>query len=290
MIASVKFVSRRDLVCRYAPAVLSCQVAARLGIAQNAKIVETKPGTLADHPGGKYSFIRGIPAYSAGVIARNGHEIVHATFSRPRALSAGFKAIDEHLTAANLSKDALCALELRSPHALSSDEFKTFNSLYTGLLRSWNILLERGVNPIARTNVSPVLFPPSEPSIHGFSYVTRSNASERTFVVAGGGELPDGSTNAADILRRGDNSAAALLEKAQFVMSRMNARLGAMGVGWSDVTVIEAYTAHEFSESLIRELLHQTGHNTVTWNYARPPIEDLEFEMDLRGVRREVVL
>jgi hypothetical protein len=120
--------------------------------------------------------------------------------------------------------------------------------------------------------------------------VTRSNISERTFVVAGGGELPDGSTNAADILSRGDNSAAALLEKAQFVISRMNARLGAMGVGWSDVTVIDAYTAHEFSESLIRGLLHQTGHNTVTWNYARPPIEYLEFEMDLRGVRREVVL
>jgi len=150
--------------------------------------------------------------------------------------------------------------------------------------------LENNVNPIARTNVAPVLFPPPEPAVFGFSYVTRSNISKRTFVVAGGGELPDGSTSADDIIRRGDASPEALLEKSRYVMGRMSARLGAMGTGWPDVTTINIYTAHELTQKLVAGVLAETGHNAVAWNYVRPPIKDLEFEMDLRGIRREIVL
>jgi hypothetical protein len=28
----------------------------------------------------------------------------------------------------------------------------------------------------------------------------------------------------------------------------------------------------------------------LTWHFARPPVVDLEFEMDVRGVAREIVL
>jgi hypothetical protein len=28
----------------------------------------------------------------------------------------------------------------------------------------------------------------------------------------------------------------------------------------------------------------------LTWHYARPPVIDLEFEMDVRGAAREIVL
>jgi len=28
----------------------------------------------------------------------------------------------------------------------------------------------------------------------------------------------------------------------------------------------------------------------VNWHYARPPIQSIEYEMDLRGCRREVIL
>jgi hypothetical protein len=28
----------------------------------------------------------------------------------------------------------------------------------------------------------------------------------------------------------------------------------------------------------------------MTWHYSRPPIVDIEFEMDLRGVAREMVI
>lgn len=290
MVTSLQSVSRRSFIGKSALAALSSLLTTTRVIGQSHKIAPTQPLTLVDHPRGQFSFVRGIAAYSAGVVARDGYEIVHATFSRLPSLRDGFKTIDEHLTAMNVPKFALCAAELRSPLTLSSEEFRTFNSHYIEILRSWNILLEPDVNPIARTNVAPVLFPPPEPAIYGFSYLVRSSAARRTFIVAGGGELPDGSTNANDILRRGDTSSAALLEKAQYVMTRMRARLRAMGVGWPDVTAINAYTSHELSERLVTEVLNETGHNAVTWNYARPPIKDLEFEMDLRGVRREIVL
>jgi hypothetical protein len=203
---------------------------------------------------------------------------------------AGFTAIDEHLTGVNLPKVALCAVELRSPRSLSSEEFRTFNSSYIEVLRSWGILLEGGLNPVARTNVAPVLFPPPEPSIHGFSYTAPSTSSQRSFIVAGGGELPEGSTNAEDILRRGDSSSGALLAKARYVMTRMEARLRALGANWPQVTAINVYTARDLSVTLVDDMLKQAGHNSIVWHYARPPIKDLEFEMDLRGVRREIVL
>lgn len=290
MVIPLQCVSRRSLIGKYAPGALTALQATTRAMAQSSTITRTPLSTPVDHPGGQYSFLPGIAAYSAGVIARDGYEIVHATFSHPRSLQVGFRAIDEHLTAISIPKVALCGLELRSPLALSSEEFRTFNSRYLEVLRSWSILLERGVNPIARTNVAPVLFPPPEPAIFGFSYLDRSRASGRTFVVAGGGELPDGSTNADDILRRGDTSPAALVVKARYVMTRMRARLRSMGVDWPDVSAINVYTAHELSQKLVTDMLNETGHNALTWNYARPPIKDLEFEMDLRGVRREIVL
>jgi hypothetical protein len=274
-------VSRRHLIG-------NCALAAFAGL-QGTRRAVAQSSARVDHPRGQYSFLHGIPAYSGGVVARDGYEIVHASFSRPLPLRAGFKAIDEHLSRINLPKIALCALELRSPLAFSAEEFSAFNSGYIEALRSWNILLEDGVNPIARTNVAPVLFPPSEPSIHGFSYVAPSAVSQRTFVVAGGGELPDGPINPGDIIRRGETNAAAMLEKIRFVRARMDARLRALGVSWPDVTAVNVYAAHDLSGNLVTEMLKETGHNAVTWNYARPPIKDVEFEMDLRGVTREIV-
>ena len=281
-------ISRRSVLSKCALAALGGFVSTYRSNAQNTSAAPS--AELIKHPRGQYSFIRGIPAYSASVVAQVGYQIVHVTFSRVQSLEVGFKAISDHLTSLNLPKYALCALELRLPLALNSDDFRTFNTRYLEALRGWSILLDVDVNPIARTNVAPVLFPPDAPGIHGFSYVGPSNVTEKTFIVAGGGELPDGSTNPVDIFRRGDTSPESMLEKARYVLARMEARLGAMDVNWPNVTSINVYTAHELTEKLVTEVLNDTGHNAVTWNYARPPIKDLEFEMDLRGVKREFVL
>jgi hypothetical protein len=264
------------------------------GIAQTPQPPATagggQPLTLLDHPRGQYRFLLGLPAYSAGVIAANDYEIVRATFSQPVPLDAAFRAIDKHFSTQRIPTFALCALELRSPRPLSSDEFGAFNRQYAAALSSRSILLPNGRNPIARTNVAPALFPPAETAVHAFSYVVRSRAARPTFIIAGGGELPDGSINPSDIIRSGDISPGAIAEKARYVAARMTARLHAIGVSWTNATAINVYTARELGRELTVELLTSANNNTLSWNYARPPIVGVEFEMDVRGVRQEIVL
>ena len=59
-------------------------------------------------------------------------------------------------------------------------------------MKSWG-LLQDGLNPIARTNVAPELGPRNEPCLFGFFYTVVSAAAKPSFVVAGAGELPEGS-------------------------------------------------------------------------------------------------
>ena len=245
---------------------------------------------LVDHPGGQFRFLPAIAAYSSGVVARDGFEIVHATFLHPQPVKDGFKTIAEHLASLKLKKTALCAAELRLPRALSLEDFGAFNVGYIDVLKSWGVVLAGGVNPVARTNVAPIAAPPPEPSFHGFSYVMKSSLRQKTFVVAGSGEVGDLGKYPGDIIRRGDISPAGIAEKARYVMGVMETRLRDLGVAWPDVTTIDVYTANDLSKPLVDEMLKRSGHNAVTWNYTRPPITDIEVEMDLRGVRREIVL
>jgi hypothetical protein len=117
-----------------------------------------------------------------------------------------------------------------------------------------------------------------------------SAVRQKTFVVAGSGEIGDLGKYPGDLVRRGDTSPAGIAEKARYVLGVMETRLRDLGVSWPDVTTIDVYTANELSKPLVDELLKRSGHNAVTWNYTRPPITDIEVEMDLRGVRREIVL
>jgi hypothetical protein len=290
----MQFVSRRNLIGNCALAVFAVLQNRKPASAQSSRRPAQGKGgqaaALVDHPRGQYSFLPGASAYSSGVVARDGYEIVHATFSRLPSLRAGFQAIDEHLSGLNLPKIALCGVELRSPRSLSLKDFGAFNASYVDVLKSWGLLLDGGVNPVARTNVAPVVFPPPEPAFYGFSYSVRSTAPQKTFIVAGAGEFGDLSRNPGDIVRRGDTSSPAIAEKTRYVAGIMGGNLRAMGVNWPDVTTIDLYTAHDLSEALLVEILKISGHNAVTWNYARPPILEVEIEMDLRGVRREIVL
>ena len=49
------------------------------------------------------------------------------------------------------------------------------------------------------------------------------------------------------------------------------------------------YTVHDF-HPLVREIAARTGASSLVWHYCRPPIAEIEFEMDLRGVSVERVL
>jgi hypothetical protein len=149
------------------------------------------------------------------------------------------------------------------------------------------------MNPVARTNIAPAVNPPREPSLYGFSYTVPPKATRKTFVVAGAGELPEGSLDPHDLIRRGESSADAIREKAHFVMGLMEGRLRGLGVGWNDVTVSEIYTVHDIRPFIEKELLQRLqegGAHGLTWHYSLPPIESIEYEMDLRGCITEFVI
>jgi hypothetical protein len=241
---------------------------------------------------GNYSFIKGIAPYSGGVVAENGHEIVHARFLHPLPLPQGFARVKAHLAAVKRPLQALCGMELRSPKPFTFQGFADFNAGYVSVLKDWGVLVD-GVNPVARTNVAPEIGAPPEPSLYGFSYTIPSTLNRKTFVVAGGGELPEGSLDPHDVVRRGETSPDAIREKARFVMGLMTGRLKELGVTWDEATVTEVYTVFDITPFLAAEILtpmRQGNIHGIVWHYARPPIVSIEFEMDVRGVARELVL
>jgi hypothetical protein len=73
----------------------------------------------------------------------------------------------------------------------------------------------------------------------------------------------------------------------------MRERMRALGAEWHRVTTIDVYTAHPIHGFLVEEVLRPAGAaaiHGVRWFPSRPPIEGLEFEVDMRGVLRELVL
>jgi hypothetical protein len=248
---------------------------------------------LMDHPEGNYRFLPGIAPYSCGAVSIPGFEVVHAVFQQPLPYRAGFERIANHLTATARPKAALCGIELRSPAPFSFSGFAAFNGEYAAILKEWGLFVN-GINPVARTNVAPVVRPPNEPALYGFSYTRPcTGAQPPTFVVAGAGELPEGILAAESIVALGDVSPQGIATKAAFVMDLMERRLRGLGADWLLVNAIDVYTVHPFDAILPKLVLNRAGPASihgVRWHYSRPPITDIEFEMDLRGTRTEVHL
>jgi len=247
---------------------------------------------LVENKRGGYSFLKGISPYSAGAIALPGFAIEHARLRAPIAVAAGFGAIDAYLKSVNRPRAALCGIELRSPQPFTFQGFSDFNARYVGILKSWD-LLQDSLNPIARTNVAPELGPPTEPCLFGFSYTVVEANAKPSFVVAGAGELPEGSLDPHDVVRKGETATEALREKARFVIGLMDGRIRGLGARWADVSQTNLFTVHPVCPWLNSEILGKMESaqlQGVNWYFARPPIVSIEFEMDLRGVGLEVVI
>ena len=246
---------------------------------------------LRDHPTGNYRFIPGITAFSSGVIAMPGHQIVHVTLGAPLPWRQGFAVIDKHQREQGRERTALCGIELRSPAPFTFDGFAKFNEGYRALLGEWGILVGDD-NPIPRTNVAPIFAPPSEPSLYAFDYTVPGATPAPTFVVAGAGEMRDRAQGPEGIVRKGETSPEAMKEKARFVMGIMQDRMRALGADWTRATTIDVYTAYPIF-GFLEDLLKPAGPAAIhglRWFPSRPPIQGLEFEVDLRGVARELII
>ena len=244
-----------------------------------------------DFPAGNYRFIPAVFQYSSGAAADSGFEIERVRFDRLLSLAEGFAQVAKYIRSAGRPLTSFCACELRSPAAFTEDGFRIFNAHYVKTLAEWG-LFDGVVNPVARSNVCPEIDPPVEPSFYAFSFTRPSQSRTPTFVIAGGAELRDGSGSYAErTVRYRDLSPNGLKEKVRFTVGSMESRLGAFGFGWKDTTAAQAYSVHDFhpviSDELVRRGAARFG---LTWHFARPPVIDLEYEMDCRRVMREMVV
>jgi hypothetical protein len=238
-------------------------------------------------PGG-YRFIKAVFQYSGGVAASPGFRIRRVRLERPLPLARGFDIAEEVMRTAGRPLTSFCACELRSPAPFTEDGFRAFNEIYTGTLKRWSIF-DGSTNPVARSNVCPEVDPPAEPSLYAFCYTEPAPNSRPSFVVAGSGEAPEGHTNYRDhIVRLGDTSAPGLREKARFVLGEMERRMSLLGFKWTETTAAQAYTIHDIYPFLETEIVRRgAARGGLTWQFCRPPVLGLEYEMDCRGLEFE---
>lgn len=252
--------------------------------------------TLNDNLQGNYRFLTGIAPYSSGVIAMPGFEIIRVRLLHPLPLHGPiFERITNYLSAVGRPMQALCAMELRIPEPLSFEGFKEFNSDYQELLKEQELLLG-DVNPIARTNIVPAEFELKEPSVYAFSYtaVAKDGFTLPSFIIAGAGDLVDQTDlTPSAIIRPNETSANALEEKVNVVMKVMKERLSGLGTGWEDSSSISVYTVIPMNTFMRNTIIKPIGAATlqgVNWYYSNPPIKGLAYEMDMRGVRKELIM
>ena len=241
-------------------------------------------------PGG-YRYLKAGFQFSSGVAAEPGFEIERARLARPLPLPAGFTAVEAHLASLGRPSTAFAACELRSAEPFTEQGFEDFNREYVRTLARWGIYRD-GVNPVARTNVCPQYDKPREPVLYAFSYSVPASSRRGSFIVAGGAEVRGGPEGyAARTVRYRETSADALAEKVRFVVDLMESRLKALGFGWADAISTQAYTVHDIGK-LAGPLIAARGAmpGGLSWHLARPPVVDLEYEMDVRGAAREIVL
>lgn len=243
---------------------------------------------FVNNPTGNFQFLKGGGPFSSGAVASAGYEVVHAIFNPLPPLEKAYSLMEQHLASHKRPIQALCGMELRIPKVLSFEDFGKFNQPYIEKLKQWNLHLE-GLNPVARTNVAIEVSPVAVPSVYGFCYTAPSSFRGKTFVVAGAGELRSGT----EIVRRGDTSTDGMREKAKYVLDIMVGRLKDMEIAWTDVTATNVYTVFHLDplmKDTILPVLGESARHGIRWHYARPPIVDIDFEMDIRGVRQEITL
>lgn len=246
---------------------------------------------VIDFDAGGYRYLPAVFQYSAGVAATTGFAIERVHFVEPLPLGEGFAAVEAHLAARGRPLAAFCACELRSPAPMTESEFLAFNRDYVRTLERWGLVRD-GINPVARTNVCPFLDPPAVPSLYAFSYtVPAEPASPGSFIIAGSGEAHEGrATYRESIVRFGDTTLEGMRDKVRYVVVEMQRRLAALGFAWSDATATQAYTIHDLGPSMGSAIVGAgAARHGLTWYWCRPPVANIEFEMDVRRTSADML-
>lgn len=241
---------------------------------------------------GGYDYLPGEFQYSSGVAARSGYELVRVRFSRIVPIAEGFERIKAHLERMNRPLLSFAGCELRSPEPFSPGGFKSFNEIYVQTLRDWKIC-DGDDNPVARSNLCPLVDPPSEPGFYAFSYTvpTAPDNGGRTFVITGQAETIATEDDPYFVVEAGNTTEDGMRKKGLIAIAEMEKRMAAFGYSWADTTAINIYTIQSFHELMSKEMaprgMTRAG---LTWNVVRPPVVGIDYEMDCRCIERELVL
>ncbi|OYN98025.1 hypothetical protein CGZ96_09935 [Enemella evansiae] len=237
----------------------------------------------AQDSGRGYRFLPGVSQYSAGVAAADGYSLVRVEAPTVLPLNEGFGWLNRELEQLGVRPETLCAVEMRSPTAMSEGGFGRLNERYRDQLGRLGVLLA-GANPVARTNVCPADQPPKEPGLLAFTYAAVGDVPG-TFVVSGSAEAPEGTQSyAGSAVAGGDTSTSGLRVKAEWVLDELERRLLALGQSWVACTEVNVYTRHR-NEALRALIGARIGDRArTTWWNTTPPVQGLEFEMDCRKV------
>ena len=240
---------------------------------------------------GGYRYIPAVFQYSSGVAAERGFEIERVRLAEPLALAEGLSFVERHLKGLGRPSTAFAACELRSAAPFTEQGFHDFNREYVKTLARWGIYRDE-INPVARTNVCPEYGKPAQPVLYAFSYTVPSDNRRGSFIVAGGGEVRGGTGSfASRTVRHGETSPEAMRDKARHVIAEMESRLKALGFSWREAVSTQVYTVRDIGALVGPELAARgAAAGGIAWHFARPPVEGLEFEMDVRGAAREIVL
>jgi hypothetical protein len=227
------------------------------------------------HGPGGFRFLATDGPFSAGVAAEPGFEIVRRIAPRHTPLADGFRLVERTLESAGRPPSALCAMELRVPKPLSRAGFEEFNRGYVAQHERWGLRVDGHMAP-ARTNVAPELDPPAEPSLHAFCYAVEGGPARNTFVISGVPE-PPGTTGGLPAFWK-------------TIIQTIDANMTALGVDWGDATEAQLYATrgdHELFAAGDLPRFAELVRPGLRWFFSRPPIDDLNLEIDVRGLAGE---
>lgn len=245
-------------------------------------------------PGG-YRYLPGGFQYSAAVQALPGFRIERVALETPVPLVQGFALVEAYLQRLGRPTSALCAMELRSAAPMAEPEFIAFNRLYVQTLERWGLFRDDR-NPVARCNLIPAADAPAEAVLHAFSHTVplgQGEASSRVgdFISSGAAECPDRPNYRASIVRLGETTPDALRDKLSFALGDLESRLVGLGVGWRDVAQTRLYTVHDLHPLLGPEFAARGAlAGGLCWHWVRPPVQDLEIEIDALRVGTQRLL
>ena len=247
---------------------------------------------------GGYCYLPSVFQYSAGIAAEPGFQLVNARFRSILPIQEAFACIEQHLKKIGRPLTAFAHCELRSPKQFDDQGFIAFNRMYVNTLEKWGIYQAESqgslfMNPVARTNVCPEYFGPTEVGMYAFTYTDlASSNSVANFVLSGGGDARSGPEPYRErIIAYGDISSEGLKRKMEFVANEMTKRLESLGFNWNDVTSAQAYSVHNVG-GLLEEVFVKQGYSRsgINWHFSRPPVAGLDFEMDLRGSVNQIFI